>query len=341
MTFGLVTAGAAVVPALPAAADPAGDAAAFVADINALRASHGLRLLSVDPRLVSIASAWSQHLASVGTISHNFQLGNQAPADWKVLGENVGVGPTVDSLQGAFTASPEHYANMVDASYNAIGVAVTYSATGAMFVTEDYEDSPSAPNTRPLVASSPATSPAPAAPAPAPAPPVNPDPTQGYRLVAHDGGVFSYGTSSFKGSTGAMRLAAPIVGGASTPGHGGYWLVAADGGIFSFGDAAFHGSTGAMRLASPIVGMAPTPSGAGYWLVAADGGIFSFGDAAFHGSTGGLHLTAPIIGMSATSDGQGYRLVAADGGVFSFGDAEFDGSPVGSRLAAPIVAVTG
>ena len=106
----------------------------------------------------------------------------------------------------------------------------------------------------------------------------------GYRLVASDGGIFSFGDAAFFGSTGGMRLARPIVGMASTPSGRGYWLVAADGGIFSFGDAAFFGSTGGMRLARPIVGMASTPSGRGYWLVASDGGIFSFGDAAFFGS---------------------------------------------------------
>ena len=58
-------------------------------------------------------------------------------------------------------------------------------------------------------------------------------PIAGYRLVASDGGIFSFGNQQFCGSTGAMRLNQPIVGMASTPTGGGYWLVAADGGIFS------------------------------------------------------------------------------------------------------------
>jgi hypothetical protein len=77
----------------------------------------------------------------------------------------------------------------------------------------------------------------------------------GYRLVAADGGIFSF-CRSFHGSTGALHLNRTIVGMTATPDGGGYWLVAADGGIFSFGDAAFHGSTGAIRLNQPIVGMA-------------------------------------------------------------------------------------
>ncbi|HEY8202718.1 MAG TPA: IPT/TIG domain-containing protein [Actinomycetota bacterium] len=77
----------------------------------------------------------------------------------------------------------------------------------------------------------------------------------GYRLVASDGGVFSFGDATFKGSTGNLKLAQPIVGIATTPSGNGYWMVARDGGIFAFGDALFKGSTGNLKLAQPIVGM--------------------------------------------------------------------------------------
>lgn len=159
----------------------------------------------------------------------------------------------------------------------------------------------------------------------------------GYRLSASDGGVFSFGNVPFCGSTGALRLDAPVVGIASSPASGGYWEVASDGGVFAFGGARFYGSMGGRHLNAPIVGMAATPDGKGYWLVAADGGIFAFGDASFYGSMGGQHLNAPIVGMAASADGGGYRLVAADGGIFAFGDAYFYGSMGGLQLAAPMV----
>ncbi|MDP9403863.1 MAG: superoxide dismutase family protein [Actinomycetota bacterium] len=160
--------------------------------------------------------------------------------------------------------------------------------------------------------------------------------SDGYWLVANDGGIFAFGDSKFFGSTGALRLNNPINGMASTPSGEGYWLVASDGGIFAFGDAAFKGSTGNLKLNSPIVGMAPTPTGDGYWLVASDGGIFAFGDAAFKGSTGDIKLNQPIVGMAPTPTGDGYWLIAADGGVFSFGDAVFSGSTGAIRLNQPI-----
>jgi hypothetical protein len=64
----------------------------------------------------------------------------------------------------------------------------------------------------------------------------------GYWLVAADGGIFGFGTANFFGSTGSLRLNAPIVGMASTPDGQGYWLVGSDGGVFAFGNAGFHGS---------------------------------------------------------------------------------------------------
>jgi len=157
-----------------------------------------------------------------------------------------------------------------------------------------------------------------------------------YRMVAADGGIFSY-CAGFYGSMGGRALNAPIVGMADTPSSGGYWLVAADGGVFSFGDALYSGSTGGQHLNAPVVGMAA--GRAGYWLVAADGGVFSYGGAGFYGSMGGKHLNSPIVGMTATPDGGGYWLVAADGGVFAFGDALFHGSLGGTHLVRPIVGI--
>ena len=163
--------------------------------------------------------------------------------------------------------------------------------------------------------------------------------TSGYRLVASDGGVFSYGDAPFLGSHGGSSLNKPIVGIAATPNGKGYWLVASDGGVFSYGDAPFLGSHGGSSLNKPIVGIAATPNGKGYWLVASDGGVFSYGDAPFLGSHGGSSLNKPIVGIAATPNGKGYWLVASDGGVFSYGDAPFLGSHGGSSLNKPIVGI--
>ncbi len=163
--------------------------------------------------------------------------------------------------------------------------------------------------------------------------------TTGYRLVAANGAVSTFGNAGNYGSEAGQPLNAPIVGMTATPDNKGYWLVAADGGIFTFGDASYYGSEGGKHLNEPIVGIAATPDGKGYWLVAADGGIFTFGDAAFFGSEGGQHLNAPVVGMAATPSGNGYWLVASDGGIFTFGDAGFFGSEGGQSLNAPVVSM--
>ncbi len=160
---------------------------------------------------------------------------------------------------------------------------------------------------------------------------------EGYFFVATDGGIFNFGDSEFKGSTGAIALNQPIVGAETTPTGEGYWLVASDGGIFTFGDAEFFGSTGAIKLNKPIVAMVATPTGKGYWLFATDGGVFTFGDAEFFGSTGAITLNKPIVGADTTPNGKGYYLVASDGGIFTFGDAEFYGSAGAINLNKPIV----
>jgi hypothetical protein len=89
----------------------------------------------------------------------------------------------------------------------------------------------------------------------------------GYWLVASDGGVFAYGDAPFLGSTGAIHLAAPVVGMATTASGRGYWLVGSDGGVFSYGDAPFLGSMGGQSLQNPIAAIAATPDGGGYWLL--------------------------------------------------------------------------
>ncbi len=79
-------------------------------------------------------------------------------------------------------------------------------------------------------------------PPPPPPPPANSPSDHGYWLVGGDGGIFTFGSAAFYGSTGSMPLSRPVVGITPTSSRQGYWLDAADGGIFAFGDAGFYGS---------------------------------------------------------------------------------------------------
>jgi hypothetical protein len=162
---------------------------------------------------------------------------------------------------------------------------------------------------------------------------------EGYWLVASDGGIFTYGRAHFRGSTGGIDLAKPIVGMAPTADGLGYWLVASDGGIFRFGDAQFHGSGAKMALDAPVVGMAALPTGGGYWIVTAKGEVVPFGSANGYGGAQGRHLSSPVVGMAATPTGNGYWLVTASGQVLAFGGAHPYGDASGLRLKKPVVAM--
>ena len=177
----IVVAGTLAVLSSPAGAvnDP-GAEGDFVARTNALRASKGLGGLSVNGTLAAKARNWAEHMAAVGAISHS-NLSDGAPPEWHRLGENVGRGPSVDSINGALVASPDHYANLTDPGFQTIGVGVV-NANGTYYVAEVFMESasqpaPSAPTPRaatpsPGIPQSAHSAPA-AAPAPPPLPPVS------------------------------------------------------------------------------------------------------------------------------------------------------------------------
>ena len=176
----------------------------------------------------------------------------------------------------------------------------------------------------------------------------------GYWLVGSDGGIFSFGSAGFYGSTGNVVLQRAVVGITPTADRKGYWLVASDGGIFAFGDAGYYGSLpglgfapagshgGGPALAAPIVGMVPSADDGGYFMVAADGGVFAFGDARFAGSCPGIGgCSGRAVSVLPDATGNGYWMVTASGNVYAFGDAPYfgappaGGSPVTSAVRTP------
>lgn len=147
LAVGLVVAA----PAAPAAPADAGAEAQFVSLTNSLRASQGLPAYEVHDNLVGKARGWAQAMANAGTISHS-HLPDGVTVDWQRLGENVGMGPSVQSIHDALVNSPGHYANLMDPGFRYIGVGVV-NANGTIFVAEVFME--------------PASQPAPSAPAPA------------------------------------------------------------------------------------------------------------------------------------------------------------------------------
>jgi len=106
--------------------------------VNQARASNGVGNLSSNVTLILIAQAWSQHLAAAGGLSHRNPLSDGAPAGWRKLGENVGYGSSVDVVQGAFMNSPGHRANILDPSFNNLGIGVTVDGSGRRWVVQEF-----------------------------------------------------------------------------------------------------------------------------------------------------------------------------------------------------------
>src|SRR3981081_4281249 len=127
----------AVSTAGPAHAYDTGDEASFVSNINQVRASRGLPALAVNGQLTGVARSWAAHMAANGTLSHNPNLGSQAPGGWRFIAENVGMGPTASSVEAGFASSAPHYANMTNSPVSQVGVGVVPS-NGALWVVEDF-----------------------------------------------------------------------------------------------------------------------------------------------------------------------------------------------------------
>jgi uncharacterized protein YkwD len=112
------------------------EASTYLSDLNGERVAHGLRPLTMRTDLNAVAQGWADHMAAAGLLSHNPNLTTQV-ANWQTVGENVGEGPDVPSLDTAFWNSPGHRANILDTSYTDVGIGSTW-ADGILWITVDF-----------------------------------------------------------------------------------------------------------------------------------------------------------------------------------------------------------
>lgn len=172
------TGGPMVAQGVTSAGSPSPDVEAqFVSRINGLRASKGLSQLAVHSQLLSVARNWTEKMVQAGRISHNPNLSSEVSGDWTKLGENVGVGPTVDDLMQAFINSPAHYRNLVDPEWNYVAVGVTRAADGQLYTTHNFMVMGSSPPPAPPTTQPPA--PTPTTRPPSSGPPVTTPPAPG------------------------------------------------------------------------------------------------------------------------------------------------------------------
>ncbi len=104
--------------------------------INRDRRAAGRSSLATELQLTRVARDWSQTMADARSLSHRPDLAGQISGDWQLLGENVGVGPSLSRLHDAFMASPGHKANVLG-EFNRVGVGVV-EADGRLWVTVNF-----------------------------------------------------------------------------------------------------------------------------------------------------------------------------------------------------------
>jgi uncharacterized protein YkwD len=159
----------------------AGMESAFVAAVNRERAAIGLASLATSGDLTSVARSHTQAMATGDNLHHNPNLGGAVPG-WEKVGENVGRGPSVDSIHAALMASPGHKRNLLDPDWTQLGMGVVV-VDGQIWVTQVFRTpagAAPAPEAAPEPEPAPKADPKPTAeadPDPQPAPPAEPAPT--------------------------------------------------------------------------------------------------------------------------------------------------------------------
>ena len=109
---------------VPPALETGSIAAAFVADLNRLRSSHGLPALARDGGLDALAQPWAQTMATNGSLRHSELIYQVIDGSWNTAGENIAYGPTEASIFAGLEGSEGHLANMVSAGYTHVGIGV-------------------------------------------------------------------------------------------------------------------------------------------------------------------------------------------------------------------------
>ncbi|HVF52935.1 MAG TPA: CAP domain-containing protein [Actinomycetota bacterium] len=127
-------------PAAPACSGTANTAEkGFFSKMNAERKKKGKVPLKLDTQLSKPAKLHTKEMINKGTLEHTpDDVLAKRVTNWKIIGENVGVGGDVKSLHDAFMNSPSHRDNILFSDYRYVGVGAR-KADGKLWVTVIFE----------------------------------------------------------------------------------------------------------------------------------------------------------------------------------------------------------
>ncbi|MBW2457145.1 MAG: CAP domain-containing protein [Deltaproteobacteria bacterium] len=110
--------------------------------LNRARAKEGLGALRRDQGLDRVARAHAKAMITAGRVAH--EAGDGTPSE-RVhaalvpairVGENVASAPTVRRVHQALWNSPSHRANMLDSTFDRVGVALVASTGGKLWAVQ-------------------------------------------------------------------------------------------------------------------------------------------------------------------------------------------------------------
>lgn len=112
----------------------------FLRKINHARANFGAPPVRLDRELSKVARRHTWEMTNKNLLHHtSLSDFRRRVTNWQLLGENVGVGATVDTLHIAFMKSPGHRSNVLKPGYRHVGVG-TRRDRGKLWVTVVFEE---------------------------------------------------------------------------------------------------------------------------------------------------------------------------------------------------------
>lgn len=100
--------------------------------MNADRQANRLRALPLNYEAQTKAQAWAERLARENRLYHS-RLPDGIHSRWCSLGENIGYGPSIASIEKAYMNSPGHRRNILATKWNGVGTG--YATNGSRVYT--------------------------------------------------------------------------------------------------------------------------------------------------------------------------------------------------------------
>ena len=103
--------------------------------VNSSRAASGIGALSLSERLTRMARRHSRRMASERRLFHHSCLACRFSSGWKLLGENVGMAPTLRRIHRMMMRSDGHRSILLNGGFQRVGIGVVRKG-GTYWVTE-------------------------------------------------------------------------------------------------------------------------------------------------------------------------------------------------------------